>query len=1150
MRQKQLILSLLVLAGFPLMTRAQQLPGFGIPAGDTVFVHSGSNQLFLPNLSDGDDGTQPLTIGVVSSDESLLAVDSVIHATGDQMAIVWVTEQGKTGSVTLTATVTDPDGSFVGDWELVVSAYMHHGINFEIHDAIFWQEVVPLNDVPAYGSVVQTTNMGFVYGRLNWSSIPLAVSAECGTYWQCDGHDFATGFLEGFIVPGKTGSYHFYMSGAADYALFLSTDSHFKNATVIAASSDNHSDVGEAVNGRKSAAIALDSGRVYAMYAAQWNVHEETGGVKWELPGVSDATYIDGSCLYPEWDTRRPDPLDDLEATITGDRFLRISWGTGSDDQKLAGYHVYLNGVKMNTAAVTGNSYLLEGLTAGTDYSIAVTAIDRVRNESHVENILHVQTLERDSIPPAPPDSLLVEEATGLAVQVSWEGAADGQSSVIGYRLYLDGALYSGEEIIQTNSAVLQVLAPGTTYSLEIESVDAGMNVSEKSQVFAFSTTAFDPLDNNLGLRTGRLEVSPVAMSYNEGIGINPDFISGEVFNAAHTRLLEDLQPGAIRWGALTANPLSFKNYAGAGKKVTIAKFMDRCNQLSAYTAFCCGVENRTDWRTNPETFERFLEYINGPGDTPGGRLRVAEGFTEPLLPDSPGLIFEFGNEVWGSSAHDAQIGSNYVTYANWCREMARVMKASPWYDSTKIVLAYSSRYPSREDSYGLNDKIIAGDRGEVEWTAPSGYLGGNLNYDPEFPPADSELEYYQNVRNRADRYLEGMVASHKFEVQETGRLMEQYMYESNTTTPTYNGRLGQALVSTDYYLSAMERGSAIPTIFHLTGGEWRITEPENNYRGLPLFLTASYFNRLCKGDVLRNTYHSNRGGSSLQGATFSERPVGAHAYRNEQGYSVVLISRDYENDHYVEIDLPDSLVCSETGQLFLITGPGFSTKQATVDTLEVAIRDSMIVQVPKHAMVLLHFQAEGIVMTKLPLAWYPYPRIAGIEIPEGNYHFTKTSESKRFNAAISPSNSWDREVEWTLRYNSGNYGLLGYETYCLVYVSSDLSNETDSLILRASSRAGDVSGEVVLYPTNPEVGKEVAWAEPGLRMYPNPAGASFRIESSDEATLRLYNVNGIKIHEEEIGKGTNIINTAYLPGGIYAVQVGRMMGRLVIYSK
>jgi hypothetical protein len=379
---------------------------------------------------------------------------------------------------------------------------------------------------------------------------------------------------------------------------------------------------------------------------------------------------------------------------------------------------------------------------------------------------------------------------------------------------------------------------------------------------------------------------------------------------------------------------------------------------------------------------------------------------------------------------------------------------------------------------------------------------------------------------------------------------MEQYMYESNTTTPTYNGRLGQALLSTDYYLTAMERGSAIPTIFHLTGGQWRITEPENNYRRLPLFLTARYFNRLCKGDVLYNTYHSNQTGSSGQGATFGERPVGAHAYRNEQGYSVVLISRDYMDDHYVQVDLPDTLSYNGSGTMFLITGPDFSTKYAVVDTSEIMVRDGMIVTVPKHAMVIVHFQAGNQELTNLPLAYYPYPRIGEIVIPEGNHTFTMASETKRFTAVISPSDSWDQKVEWTLLHNSGNYGLLKYDTYCIVYVSSDLSNETDSMILRASSRAGDVYGEVILYPTNPAVNTKEIRTEKGIRIYPNPANDSFRVESADKATLRIFDVNGSKIHEQRIRSGATRISTAHMPGGIYAVQVGKKTERLVVYSK
>ncbi|HKJ78342.1 MAG TPA: hypothetical protein VKA10_02355, partial [Prolixibacteraceae bacterium] len=772
--------------------------------------------------------------------------------------------------------------------------------------------------------------------------------------------------------PKKTGSYNFYVNGDSDYALFLSSDENFENAVVIAAKSDNHGKVGATTGGRKSNAIALDSGKVYAIYAVQWNVHNENGGVQWQLSGESGPNYIDGQYLYPEYDLQRPSKVESVSLTTIGDKFARLMWNSATDNQKIAGYNIYLNGTKLNTAPISKPGFLIQDLEASTGYSVGVTAEDNVGNESYLSGITNFTTLEPDTIPPTPPTSLTTNVATGLALQISWEGAADEETSIFGYNVYLNGDLVNTDSIVSSNSVILKVLSPETEYNIEIETIDAGMNISAKSETFKVSTIEFNPLDENLGLQTGKFSVSSKAISFTEGIGINPDYKSGDVFNNAHTILLNDLKPGAIRWGALTANPLNFSDYAGVNKQVTIGKFIERCNQFGSYTAFCCGVKNSTDWRKDPETFIRFLEYINGPEDTPGGQLRVKEGLDEPPLKNSPGLIFEFGNEVWGGSGlHNAEIGEDYNAYAKWCREIAEKMKASEYYDSTKIFLVYSARYPSMAHSYGLNQKLILGDEGEVDWLGPSGYLGGNLEYDPELPPAESELQYYANVRDRANEYLNGMVSSHKFEVEKTGFVKEQYMYESNTTTPTYNGRLGQALLSTDYYLTAMELGSAIPTIFHLTGGQWRITEPENNYRRLPLFITAKYFNEYCKGDVLDNTYQSNQLGNSGTGATFSERPVGAHAYRNIDGYTLVFISRDYEEDHFVQLDLPEDITPVGTGKMVLISAGDFNTKNTVIDSFEVAVKDEMLITVPKHSMVLVHFTTENVEMENLPLAYF-----------------------------------------------------------------------------------------------------------------------------------------------------------------------------------
>ena len=1145
MNFSKLLFSLALIFSFFVHLHAQNPPVFDVPLNETVIVNSGQHFILLPNVGDGDSTAQELSFEVASSDNSILQIDSVSYSAGDKMAVVWVRDNGILGTVVLSVEISDNDGKISEDFEVEVAAYPHHGIKFEIHDAVFWQEVVPLDDTPIYSEIAQSTNMKSTYDNLNWDEIPLTVSAGCGNATLCDGHDFSTGFIEGFLVPEKSGNYNFYISGDSDYALFLSSDENFENAEVIAAKSDNHGDVGSSTGGRKSGTVALDSGKVYAIYAAQWNVHNENGGVKWELSGDFGATYIDGDFLYPEWDTKRPGKIENLSVASVGDRFARIVWSAGSDDQKLVGYNVYLNGIKVNEAPVQTASYLADSLEAGTSYTTTVTAVDKVNNESLVNEIISFETLELDTNPPTPPTTLTTDVATGLALQVSWEGATDTETEIFGYNVYLDGELYNTDSTILSNSVLLKVFEPNTAYNIEIEAIDAGMNVSVKSEVFVVSTSAFDPLAENLGLQTGRFSVSDTAMSYNEGIGINPDYKSGDVFNNAHTILLNDLQPGAIRWGALTANPLSFSDYAGVNQQVTIGKFMKRCNQFDAYTTFCCGVENSTDWREDPETFIRFLEYINGPDDTPGGQLRVKEGLTEPPLQNSPGLIFEFGNEVWGGSGlHNAQIGEDYNEYAKWCREIAEKMKASAYYDSTKIVLVYSARYPSMAASYGLNQKLILGDDDEVDWLGPSGYLGGNLDYDPELPPAESELQYYENVRDRANDYLNGMVASHKYEVEKTGFVKEQYMYESNTTTPTYNGRLGQALLSTDYYISAMELGSAIPTIFHLTGGQWRITEPENNYRRLPLFITAKYFNRFCKGDVLDNLYNSNIMGESAPGATFAERPVGAHAYRNEDGYSVVFISRNYEEDHYVELDLPDELIPSGMGKMYVISGEDFNTKNATIDSTEITVEDEMLVTVPKHAMVLIHFEAENIETENLPLAYFPYPRMEKIEITPTNFSFSEPGESQRFDIQISPADSWDQKVEWQLLNNSGNYGILDSDTYCFVYSSTSLDNAADSLILQATSRNGEVQSEVVIHL--PGATGAVDIENSGVKIYPNPARENIYVELTMTEMIRIYSVDGIKVLEKELTPGSNTVGIGNLSEGLYTVQIGGSTERLI----
>src|SRR5690554_6294935 len=158
----------------------------------------------------------------------------------------------------------------------------------------------------------------------------------------------------------------------------------------------------------------------------------------------------------------------------------------------------------------------------------------------------------------------------------------------------------------------------------------------------------------------------------------------------------------------------------------------------------------------------------------------------------------------------------------------------------------------------------------------------------------DSELSYYKSGISMTANNMEGLVLTMKEMLSLTGSLKTFYLYESNMTTTSYNGRFGQAIVMTDYLVNSMNYGSIVPTLFHLTGGQWRITQPAEGYNKLPLYHTAQLFNRFAKGHILETEFVSNNKITNAVGQNINYDPVGAYAYNKKDTFAVVLINRDF----------------------------------------------------------------------------------------------------------------------------------------------------------------------------------------------------------------------------------------------------------------
>jgi hypothetical protein len=1145
-----ILLSLLFIYGG--FINAQTGPSPDVKDSIRIYSGSGNNQVLVPVPDSLQD--KNLQISVSSSDTSMLVIDEITYTPGNTFAVFQAQEKGTQGEVGITVLFGYEGGMDSTVMTVHILPYNNPGLLFEIHDIVFWQEAIPLATEPIYQRVIQTS--AGPYNQLNYNEIPLTVNMDCTNPAVCTGNDFYTSFYRGYVVPPADGTYHFYMRSANNHTFWLSTDHRFENAQKLVARSDKHGKTGTELNNgiTKSAPIQLKAGKVYAFYATQWIIHSTLGGILWDGPGISMG-YMKGENTMHVYDVTKPSVPGNLAAELVTSVTAWVKWDPSSDHSKIAGYNIYLNGISSNRELITGTSFRIDSLTEETNYQVVVTAVDHAGNESFISSILEVTTLGPDDQPPLPPQQLEVLEATGLAIHLTWSGASDNETSVIGYHVYVDGKLYNTEGYHFSNDLILRNLIPETSYQITIESVDGGLNVSEKSEIFAISTIAFDATGTSLGEKMGKVIVHNQNTSWSEGFGINGPYENGDMVNNQTIRkLVRDFQAGAIRWGAIPANSKSLQGSTGTGKVNTYGKMLSFANEIDAWFALTLGVKNGIDYRTTPATFLNLMEYLAGDASTTWGAIRASEGYTEPLLQKSKGVLLEFGNEVWGAAAHNAEIGSDYTVYAKWVRDMTEVVKSSPYYDPEKIIMVYSGRYPHPDNSYGVNTKVLTGDRGHAESLGVSGYLGGNLSYDPEIPKGNSELHYYQNGIDMARRNMDGLVLTMKEMLSLTGTLKTFYLYESNMTTSSYNGRFGQAIVMTDYLASTMNYGSIVPSIFHLTGGEWRITQPANNYRKLPLYNMGQYFNRFGKGHILKTSFISNNKITNASGKVINYNAVGTFSYNSGENFSVMLMNRDFENDFTVQIELPSGLTYAEEATIYTISENDFSSYNTNIDSVTVALTADMLVRIPRHGMVIVSFKGEDPEYNRLPLGHFERKRPESLKVTSSRNFIIDTNRGiDVIRTEVLPSDAFstsaiidvlENTTKSTLTPLSGGRlhiqtsGLCGDEGYIRVFAfAADNPELNDTVLITVSNQGtGCPVTEAAIIENSHE-----------LIFYPNPASEKIFINTSIESRslLQITDVNGKVVYKKSLEDGYEI-SVKDFRAGMYIVGIIKPEGTFV----
>ena len=189
-------------------------------------------------------------------------------------------------------------------------------------------------------------------------------------------------------------------------------------------------------------------------------------------------------------DTEAPSVPTAVAAADITQTTAKITWAASTDNVGVAGYNIYVDEAKVNASPVTATEYGLTGLSANTEYTVRVSAVDEAENESARSEAATFTTLEAeeetDTEAPTVPAEVKATEVTETTAKLTWNEATD-NVGVAGYNVYVNEAK-ANEELVTGTEFALTGLTEATEYTVRVSAVDAAGNESARSEAATFTT--------------------------------------------------------------------------------------------------------------------------------------------------------------------------------------------------------------------------------------------------------------------------------------------------------------------------------------------------------------------------------------------------------------------------------------------------------------------------------------------------------------------------------------------------------------------------------------------------------------------------------------------------------------------------------------
>ncbi len=1074
------------------------IPTLGTITNDKINIGTKDNYIIVGNITDGDIGIiQNITVTAISSNNSILSVTSVNYTQGQTFAIVKVKEFGTAGFATIGFTAKDINGSTTKNFNVNVGDFYKKGNISSVYDFPFWTCNIPsLNEFSQLDSLLPASENTLLDGENGvYKNLSLANAFTMQSMYGVG----IINRLKGYFTPTATGFYLFegITQQGVQFDLYNSDEISSNNIYKTFKKTINFDNTQNKISflvtltggqtyGYMAANYNFDVRYFAIKYAYLGSIEPSVtfrnGNGFFNTPTVVGATMqlMQNNQITPYNDIDRPTIVGMLQQDRKSKNSVSLVWNKALDpnpetNSGLDGYNIYVDGVMFkHLKNPTDTSFILKNLTSNTDYSIFITAIDKNGNESLPSNTIQTKTYDLETTPPNPPTILNVVELGDISVKVSWSGASDNASGIYGYRIFVDNILYNSDTL-NSNSIVLKSYYPQTTHSFKVQAIDGNFNASAFSASTNFTTSAYNPLATSPGVKKISVNIEKEFIGKIDGFGIN---MGADDYSQSRIDEAKKLNTGLVRWGGLDKNSISY-NSASNGSK-TYAKFINFANKADAAASISIGTDATPliDWRdesnTNvmfgntsvqmkvmERTAQQMIAYLFAPDsmatkNVAGAEFfpfhadvqkRLNEGFRQSTFTGFnsvfKGLIIEFGSEPWGGTTNgtisldfNADGFDDYIVYGQWCRTLAKAFKNSPYFDSTKVRLAYSGREPQPSNSFNLTQNLLTGnDDDKVDMITLGGYLEGIPNYSNTMSKDEAEKQYYKKSVENVFKNIKGMYETMDLDFSLRKKQRPFYFYETAFTSNNYTQRFGQAVVLTDYLLTSHKAGAYYPSIFSLDiANQWSIL---NNNVPNPMYHFAQIINNITKGnrDILKTNNITNQRLRNSLGEIISAsgeflEPVSTNIYHKNGVYSLILINRDFDDDYQIQLNFPLGMLptASVSGRFFTITTSGnFSSNLSTILGTSASLFDKMLVNVPKHGMVVFTFLGEILKENyqKLGYTSYNSPTLISTKLtipsnPNGNV-LSLQNGSIFVNTTISGGRNNMTTVGWNIVKSSNN---------------------------------------------------------------------------------------------------------------------------------